>query len=98
MRATLKTRAAPPRALKREVAEDPSDALAPPRRRIRCPACRWEPDGRPHWQCELCFAVFDTFETQASCPACPNRWRETQCPKCGETSDHEDWYAADDEG
>lgn len=62
------------------------------RRRIRCPACGWEPDGRPWWQCELCFAIFDTFETRASCPECPNRWRETQCPKCAETSDHDDWY------
>lgn len=66
------------------------------RRRIRCPHCGWEPDGRPRWQCELCFAVFDTFETRASCPECPNRWRETQCPKCGEVADHEDWYVDED--
>lgn len=71
------------------------DALRRRRRRVRCPACGWEPDGQPHWQCELCFAVFDTFATRASCPECPNRWRETQCPKCAVTSDHEDWYERD---
>lgn len=64
------------------------------RKRIRCPACGWQPDGQPYWQCELCFATFDTFKTRARCPTppCGNSWKLTQCIRCGILSPHEAWY------
>ena len=58
---------------------------------IYCPACRWEPDGQPHWQC-TCGCSWNTFETAAVCPACGYRWRNTQCPTCEVLSPHVDWY------
>jgi hypothetical protein len=85
--------------LLRRVVRAPRVKTAPGRarrRRVRCPRCGWQPDGRPHWQCEVCDARFDTFATRARCPRCPNRWRETQCIACGEMSPHDDWYVDED--
>jgi hypothetical protein len=75
--------------------------------RIRCPLCGWEPDGKPYWGCEKCFASFDTFKTRAHCPNsflpstdagyCDNRWDETQCIACQRMSPHDDWYVEDDD-
>lgn len=63
-------------------------------RRIRCPLCGWQPDGKPYWMCEKCFAVFDTFETHAHCPTpkCGNSWTYTECIACHMLSPHEEWY------
>jgi hypothetical protein len=76
--------------------------------RIRCPLCGWEPDGKPYWGCEKCYAVFDTFKTRAHCPNafkapsdpgyCNNSWHETQCIGCHRMSPHDDWYAEEDDG
>ncbi len=62
--------------------------------RIRCPACGWQPDGKPYWGCERCFVAFDTFKTHAHCPTpgCGNSWTYTQCIACGIQSLHEAWY------
>ena len=62
--------------------------------RIRCPLCKWNHDWRPHWMCELCDAVFDTFLTRAHCPdpTCGNSWELTWCPTCHQPSPHEDWW------
>ena len=60
--------------------------------KIRCPLCKWQPDGKPYWQCERCLTSFDTFKTRARCPACPNRWHLTQCIACHKMSPHDDWY------
>ncbi|MDM8557307.1 hypothetical protein [Candidatus Parabeggiatoa sp. HSG14] len=64
------------------------------RKQIRCPLCGWQPDGKPYWMCEKCFAVFDTFKTHAHCPApkCGNSWAYTQCIACHQQSLHEKWY------
>lgn len=59
--------------------------------RIRCPKCDWEPDGKPYWQCR-CGHVWDTFVTQARCPACGFRHEKTQCIACEELSSHINWY------
>jgi len=63
--------------------------------RIRCPACSWEPDGKPYWQC-TCGCVWDTFSTGARCPACHKVWEQTQCVEeaggCDALSPHLDWY------
>jgi hypothetical protein len=63
-------------------------------RRIRCPLCGWQPDGKPYWGCEKCFATFDTFKTHAHCPnqKCGNSWSYTQCIACNRQSPHEEWY------
>jgi rubrerythrin len=65
--------------------------------KIRCPECKWQPDGKKYWGCEKCSAVFDTFVTRAHCPRCPNSWTFTQCIRCGVKSDHEAWYAEEDD-
>jgi hypothetical protein len=64
----------------------------PGQRRIRCPCCGWEPGRHDRWAC-TCLHVWNTFDTGGVCPACGRRWTETQCPRCGSWSRHEDWYA-----
>ena len=71
------------------------DRKAEPPARVRCPLCGWRHDGKPHWGCDACFAVFDTFLTRATCPNCGKTWRETQCPSCHRLSPHLDWYVRD---
>jgi len=62
---------------------------------IRCPKCKWEPDGKPYWQC-TCGTVWDTFSTGARCPDCGRVWEHTQCIQhaggCNAYSPHLDWY------
>jgi hypothetical protein len=63
--------------------------------RIRCPKCKWEPDGKAHWQCS-CGIMWDTFSTGARCPNCGKIWDKTQCVihsgGCDKWSPHLDWY------
>ncbi len=59
--------------------------------RIRCPKCNWAATGKPDWQCS-CGHEWDTFQTRAKCPACEKQWKNTDCPKCFETSRHIAWY------
>lgn len=61
------------------------------RRRIRCPRCGWEPGRDDRWAC-TCLHAWNTFETGGVCPACGRSWSETQCPRCGAWSRHEEWY------
>jgi hypothetical protein len=61
------------------------------RRRIRCPRCGWEPERDDRWAC-TCLHAWNTFETGRVCPACGRSWSETQCPRCGAWSRHEEWY------
>jgi hypothetical protein len=67
---------------------------------IRCPKCKWEPDGKAHWAC-TCGTVWDTFSTAGRCPGCGKIWKDTQCIKtaggCPEWSPHLDWYHGLDE-
>ncbi|HTL08642.1 MAG TPA: hypothetical protein VL307_10310 [Chitinophagaceae bacterium] len=62
---------------------------------ICCPACHWEPDGKPYWQCS-CGTSWNTFATAARCPGCGKVWERTQCVEhaggCNAYSLHEDWY------
>ena len=62
---------------------------------IRCPKCKWEPDGKPYWQC-TCGHTWDTFSTGARCPKCGIVWEHTQCIRhaggCNAMSPHLDWY------
>jgi hypothetical protein len=63
---------------------------------IRCPACKWEPDGLPLWQC-ACGHSWDVFATAGRCPECGLVQTHTRClPRaggCGVESPHLDWYA-----
>lgn len=60
---------------------------------IRCPACRWQPARHDLWACHPgCGHAWNTFDTRGVCPECGTHWEETQCPKCGTWSAHEDWY------
>ena len=62
---------------------------------IRCPICKWEPDGGKYWKCS-CGCFWDTFETVAICPQCKKKWLKTQCPEfkggCSSFSPHDEWY------
>ncbi|MGD8897805.1 MAG: hypothetical protein PVJ73_17385 [Acidobacteriota bacterium] len=64
----------------------------PGRPRIRCPRCGWEPGREDRWMCE-CLHVWNTFDTRGVCPACGQKWSETQCLRCRAWSKHDDWYA-----
>jgi hypothetical protein len=59
---------------------------------IRCPKCEWEPDGHPHWYCDKCRHVWNTFETGGKCPVCSYVHKETICIACHVISPHADWY------
>src|SRR5688572_17074630 len=62
---------------------------------IRCPKCKWEPDGKPYWSC-TCGHTWDTFSTAGRCPNCGKVWKDTQCIEtaggCPAWSPHLDWY------
>jgi hypothetical protein len=68
---------------------------------IRCPKCKWEPDGKPYWACS-CGHQWDTFATAGRCPQCGKIWKDTQCVAaehggCLAWSPHLDWYDGLDE-
>jgi len=48
-----------------------------------CPQCHAAPPIGPLWKCTACAAQFDTFETQATCPACGTQFAQTRCFDCG---------------
>jgi len=59
--------------------------------RIRCPLCGWSPRKEDLWAC-ACKHRWNTFDTGGVCPACLQRWTETQCLCCQRWSLHSDWY------
>lgn len=62
-------------------------------RRVRCPACQWEPRHTDSWMCDPgCGHCWNTFLTRGECPGCEKLWRETACLRCGVWSRHADWY------
>jgi hypothetical protein len=67
------------------------------RRRIRCPACKWEPGPDARWSC-TCLHAWNTFDTAGICPGCGKHWEHTQCPRCGSWSRHADWYPPEPDG
>ena len=58
---------------------------------IRCPQCKWTPDGQAYWACK-CGHSWNVFATQARCPACKQRMEMTFCPECCVASPHAHWY------
>lgn len=75
-------------------------------RRIRCPACRWEPRKTDLWHCGECpypegfyggcGMAWNTFDTAGLCPGCGHQWLWTACLRCAVWSLHEDWYTSDE--
>lgn len=68
---------------------------------IRCPKCKWEPDGKPYWSCS-CGNQWDHFATAGRCPVCGKISKDTQCVTtelggCQALSPHLDWYDGLDE-
>jgi hypothetical protein len=59
---------------------------------IRCPKCMFRPPIDLRWNCK-CGHDWNTFWTSGRCPACHFQWETTQCPNCGEMSEHRGWYA-----
>lgn len=67
---------------------------SPDGRLIRCPKCKFEPPDGLRWRCK-CGHAWNTFWTAGNCPACHFQWQVTQCPSCGQMSDHQAWYVAE---
>ena len=61
---------------------------------VACPGCGATPEVGDLWTCapDGCGAMFDTFATEARCPACGAHFRWTQCASCGKASPHAAWY------
>lgn len=67
---------------------------SPDGRLIHCPKCLFQPTDELRWNCK-CGHVWNTFRTAGECPACHFQWELTMCPRCGEMSEHRDWYRAE---
>lgn len=75
----------------RETDRTLGSAIGTGKRKIRCPACTWEPRKHDLWSC-ACGHQWNTFDTRGVCPACDAKWRETQCHRCHGWFEHEAWY------
>ena len=58
-----------------------------------CPACRANPQIGNFWMCSQCKNMFDTFQTQAVCPACATQYALTSCLDCGQRHPLSQWIA-----
>jgi hypothetical protein len=61
-------------------------ARLPRRPGLSCPSCTAQPPIGPFWACGRCHAPFDTFESNAQCPACGLAFSQTRCVDCGRSS------------
>jgi Zn-dependent protease len=64
---------------------------APRRQGFACPACKAAPPSGDFWVCAKCKKPFDTFQTDATCPRCSNRFDTTMCVDCGALRPMTDW-------
>ena len=58
---------------------------------IFCPKCEWHPRQQDRWSCR-CGCLWNTFETNGTCPECGKQWKDTQCLACAAWSPHRKWY------
>ena len=63
----------------------------PRRQGFACPSCRTRPPLGVHWKCTHCDAAFDTFATQATCPACGAQFDTTMCLDCRRSGPMREW-------
>ena len=71
-----------------------SRALKAPRRPgFACPECKEAPPTGNYWICGKCRKAFDTFQTQAVCPNCANRFANTMCVSCGRLHPMAEWIS-----
>ncbi len=59
-----------------------------------CPTCGSAPPLGNFWRCRRCGQSFDTFQTQAVCPACGVRSDGTQCLDCRRSHPMSEWMAS----
>lgn len=64
---------------------------APRRAGFACPGCQAAPPTGDFWTCNKCRKPFDTFQTQATCPHCANRFATTMCVACGALRPLSEW-------
>jgi Zn-dependent protease len=64
---------------------------APRRQGFVCPDCKTAPPAGPFWICGKCRKPFDTFQSQAVCPHCSNRFASTMCVNCGHMHPMNQW-------
>ena len=66
-------------------------AKSPRRSGFACPSCKTGPPTGTLWTCNRCATSFDTFQTQAVCPGCAERFAQTQCLDCGKLHPMSAW-------
>lgn len=59
-----------------------------------CPGCELAPIAGNLWMCSSCHTPFDTFESQAVCPACKETHPTTQCLSCHQAFPIQQWKSA----
>jgi Zn-dependent protease len=65
----------------------------PRRAGLACPGCHTAPPVGPFWGCARCHRPFDTFATNAVCPACSAPFPVTMCLNCKTSYPLEQWSA-----
>jgi Zn-dependent protease len=56
-----------------------------------CPSCKTAPPMGEYWRCSTCQKLFDTFQTQATCPHCATHFVTTGCLNCGRSNPMSQW-------
>jgi DNA-directed RNA polymerase subunit RPC12/RpoP len=68
-------------------------AKLPRRDGLACPNCETAPPVGEFWRCGKCGQQFDTFQTEAVCPRCGERFSQTKCLDCGALNPMNTWMA-----
>jgi Zn-dependent protease len=77
-----------------QVAQELSRVAKSPRRSgFACPSCKTGPPSGALWVCNKCKTFFDTFETQAVCPNCAERFAQTACMDCRKLHPMSEWIS-----
>lgn len=67
----------------------------PRRMGVACPNCGAVPPTGALWKCHHCGWLFDTFETQATCPHCGTQYHDTMCGECHQMHPLSEWIVPD---
>jgi Zn-dependent protease len=66
-------------------------AKIPRRDGFACPHCRTSPPRGAFWTCSRCEKIFDTFESNATCPYCMTTFSITTCMDCQQATPISEW-------